>query len=150
MCRFLSALVLKNGDVLCKPEASDSHEDLIEHFGLSDDKQHLNKFVRVEFCPPGDTPLYELKKYELRLDEHTTPGWWTKKIQEKATRKLRVKIKGMLVSDKRKLLLGGCYILHGEAKVERVVNATIKAMYGSSQVGWMYGSSRVIEDLRRK
>jgi len=33
MCHFLSALVTRTGEVLTLPEYTDSHEDLVDHFG---------------------------------------------------------------------------------------------------------------------
>ena len=103
----------------------------------------MKRFVRVEFYPPGGVPLYEVKKYELHVDEPDPPDWFDESIKEKVERKLYRRVKKMLVSGERKRLIGGCWILHGEAKVERVINATIKVMYGSSRVGGMWGSSQV-------
>lgn len=168
MCRFLSAIVKKNGEVICLPEASDSHEDLIAYAKLRDESKHIRFFVRVEFYPPDGVPLYEAKKYELHVDEPDPPDWFDESIKDKVERKLYRRVKKMLVSGEEPILLGGCYILHGEAKVGIVKNSLIKAMYNSSrvgemynssqvggmhnssQVGGMYGSSQIINDKRRK
>lgn len=56
MCRFLSAIVTRDGRVL-HHEATDSHEALIGHFGLRDTTDHdyaMQHFCRVEFVPDQD------------------------------------------------------------------------------------------------
>ena len=75
MCNFLSAIVLSNGDVLTAPEYTDSHEDLILHFGLENcDNSRCQHFVRVEFTPEKiDDP----DSYTLKIDdEGGAPQWF--------------------------------------------------------------------------
>jgi len=55
MCNFLSAIVTKNGKFICHPELTDSHESLIEAYGLKDEENFRERqFVRIEFTPPDD------------------------------------------------------------------------------------------------
>ena len=143
MCTFLSALVLRNGDLVCDPEHSDSHEDLVASLGLRDDQvsNHLESFCRVEFTPPRDHSLVsDLSKWNLKLDEENKPSWFS---EEKVRQQLENLVSRHVVSDKRKLLLGDWWILVGEANVKVVKNSRIVAMYDSSQVGSMHDSSRV-------
>ena len=53
MCNFLSALVLRNGDVLHHPML-DSHSDLVRHFEVPDTREHHQHFAKVELTPVGD------------------------------------------------------------------------------------------------
>lgn len=53
MCQFLSAIVLKNGDVLHSP-LLDSHSELVQLFQLPDSRLHHQHFAKVEFTPPTD------------------------------------------------------------------------------------------------
>ena len=77
MCQFLSAIVLKNGDVLHSP-LLDSHSDLVTLFGLPDTHLHHQHFAKVELAPPADWIGWEdLSKWTFRLDEGTVPGWWS-------------------------------------------------------------------------
>jgi hypothetical protein len=45
MCNFLSAVILKNGDVLMHPMI-DSHSELIEYFKLPDANRDIRHFVK--------------------------------------------------------------------------------------------------------
>lgn len=49
MCNFLSAIVMKNGRIICDPEHTDSHSDLIAANELRDDDVFIRGWVRVEF-----------------------------------------------------------------------------------------------------
>jgi hypothetical protein len=51
VCNFLSAIVLKNLDVIWDYKCS-GHEELISKYKLNDDAPYyLEKFCRVEFVP---------------------------------------------------------------------------------------------------
>ena len=61
MCRFRSYIVTKDEVLGCR--RSDSHENIIEDFGL-DDSTATPNFVRVEI-----SPLNRHKKYSLAIDD---------------------------------------------------------------------------------
>jgi hypothetical protein len=76
MCQFLSAVVLKNGDVLHHP-ILDSHSEIVEHFKLPDATAHHQHFAKVELTPPPNWDGWEdVSRWAFRLDEDTAPGWW--------------------------------------------------------------------------
>ena len=171
MCNFISAIVCRNGDILCDPEHTDSHEDLVVVYGLRDQGAlgaGGRDWVRVEFIPPdGSSSIDDPQKWSLRVDEDFMPEWFnvedvTAKMQERASR--------MIVCDDRRLILGGCWIVCGSASVQKVSNARIYSVrdsarvdsvcdsarvdsvrdsarvgsvYGSARVGSVYGSARV-------
>jgi hypothetical protein len=143
MCNFLSAIVLRNGDIVCDPEHTDSHEDLIAMAGLRDDRvaQAMEAFCRVELLPPDDhAAIADVSAWRFVVDEEAAPSWLDR---AGIAKKLRRMVAKMLVGDTRRLLLGGCWILHGEARVSAVKNGRIALMHDSSQVGTMHDSSRV-------
>ena len=80
MCKFLSAIVLKNGDIICDPQSTDSHEDLIKYLDLKDDiiSQAQESFCRVEFIPDYDD-IFDLSEWKLVLDESVKPSWYDEK-----------------------------------------------------------------------
>jgi hypothetical protein len=82
MCRLASFIVTRER-VLWHPE-SDSHEKIIELFKLDDRKEC--DFVRVELAPSNDNYLQPLKKWEYKVDQPTTPEWYSAKEVEIATR----------------------------------------------------------------
>ena len=143
MCNFLSALVLQNGDVLVDPEHTDSHEHLVAHWKLDDSREYARRWVRVEFMPPDYMKIDEPDTYVLKLDETTSPVWWTDELQAKVAEDLRSLVRRMLVTDTQDILLGGCWILAGKANITKAVSARIVAMCDSSKVGTMRGSSKV-------
>lgn len=142
MCEFLSAIVMRSGDILTH-DATDSHELLAKHFKLKehrDSDKGVNGWVKVEFCPPNyeyDQP----DKYALRLDEDSAPAWWDAEMVEKVTTSLRAMIERMIVSANEELLLGGRHIVASGSRVDMLVGGTAIA-YGSSTVR-AYGSSMV-------
>ena len=139
MCRYKSAIVLRNGDLIHAAE-TDSHTDLLDMAGISDTSMSPD-FVRVEYT---SDKLAEIDTYKLRVgQEDWLPTWWNEDAASEATRKLRRICERAIVSEARKCLIGGVWILRGAAVVERTVSARIVEMWGSSQVGTMLESSRV-------
>ena len=150
MCEFLSAIVMRNGDILTH-DATDSHELLAKHFKLvehRDSDKGVNGWVKVEFCPPNheyDQP----DRYVLRIDEDCAPAWWDAEMVEKVTGSLRAMIERMIVSANEELLLGGRHIVASGKRVGQLVAGTAIACdsstvtaCGSSTVR-AYGSSTV-------
>jgi hypothetical protein len=145
MCNFLSAIALPNGDLLSLPDLTDSHEDLISYFALDDKRdEKLAKFARVEFAPSNGRHD-DVESYQLMIDEQSIPTWLTDEMQEVIKSRLRTMVSRMIIKDSRRLLLGGCWILSGEANIDQAKHARIIAMRESSQVGEMRESSRVGE-----
>ena len=137
MCNFLSAVLVRDGDLLLDPEHTDSHEDLIEIHRLRDDGR--GRFVRVEFVPDKEAPG-DLSRWALNIDEPSTPDW----IDLAALRERLVEIvRPHLVTDERGLLIGGWWILLGGAKIRKADNARIAAMTGDSFLESASGSTRI-------
>lgn len=145
MCNFLSAIVLKNGEIICKPEATNSHEDLIEFADLQDDTACPDEmaFARVEFLPPSSSEsIKDLDKWKFCIDQSIVPTWFGD-VENEVISKLKQIVSNIIIDKKKKILLGGCYILLDGAEIGIVKNCYIRAMYDSSRVDNMYDSSRV-------
>ena len=155
MCKFLSAIVLKNGDIICDPEHTDSHSDLVAAFNLRDDNQHIDRFVKVEFTPPinaENLPNYsDFANYDFRVDERGEPYWFGE-VRERAIEKLRDRVARMIVTESRPMLLGGCWIIGGHAQIARLNSgrvvslsdrAKIGDVYGTAQIGNVYGAAKI-------
>ena len=139
MCKFYSAIVMKNGDLKYSPFTT-SHEDIVDLFNLKDNGKEA--FVRVEFSPKNEDDLHLIDKYELELDGTECPEWYNQDLKDKTFGKLKSIVKRfILVKDKRKLLLGGIYILY-DCEIEIMKNAIVYNMK-SSQVNSMRENSQV-------
>jgi hypothetical protein len=138
MCKFKSAIVLKNGDVI-HSDWTDSHEVLIDMMELSD--KGNGAFVRVEFVPK-DNKYADPKMYIIKIDQPDTPEWWTEAVAERTSEYLRGIIERMIIKTDKKCLVGGAYILDG-VNIGRCVNANVAVMLGSSKIGAMWDSSKI-------
>ena len=145
MCKFYSALVKKNGDLLHDPHLI-SHEDLIDLFEINDNGKG---FCCVEYSPK-DNEWGDIDSFKLKIDEWEIPDWFTGNMQKKITGQLHRIVKSrILKGEKRKILTGGHYILVDceIGKLQNVIiyymeNSTVKSMSGSSTVKSMYGNAK--------
>ena len=151
MCQFLSAIVSKNGEVYCDPFI-DSHEELIQRFGLRDDQsQFINNIVRVEFTPK-DNDYFDVENYSLRVDENSEPDWWAE-LRESVYNNLKERIKRMVVDKAdNKVLCGGVYFVRDSkilwtryVKILTLRNSRVNVMRENSRVNEMWENSRVNE-----
>jgi hypothetical protein len=146
MCDFLSAWVLENGDVLCDPEHSDSHDELAIHFGIKDGIAQQGRAARVEFTPPEDLKtIGDPTAWRLRLDEVIAPDWWTDAAQVSAAERLREIVRRMIVTDERRLLLGGCWIAIDKAIIEAAKNCRLVGIYGGTVERIVGGTVKCID-----
>jgi len=121
MCNFLSAVVSRTGEVYCNP-LIDSHEDIIDYFDIRDTgMQHI---VRVEFSPKEKKDLIDIEKYELRVDELSTPEWFNE-YKESAIEKLKLVAKNCIIKENKKIVMGACIIGDG-ITIGKLINADVK------------------------
>ena len=145
MCKFKSAIVLKNGDVLHN-QWVDSHEELITLNNLNDNGR--GDFVRIEYIPQ-DRMLHEFSKYKLVVDENETPEWF-EKHREKVENKMKAIIKNMIISEHTDLIVGRRVIVKPGVNIhtirfcviEMLENSQVNRMWENSQVNRMLGNSR--------
>jgi len=122
MCNFLSAIASRTGEIYCNP-LIDSHEDIIDYFNLRDNQ--MGHIVRLEFRPEEKKDLIDISKYKLIVDEPQTPEWFDEELKEKAIERLKVIVKNMIITEDRKVLVGGAYIL-ASGNFNKIINCDIK------------------------
>ncbi len=145
MCKFYSAIIRPNGDLLHDIHTS-SHEDIIDLYDLNDDK--AGRFAKIEYTSDN---LMDLSTYELKVDEDIKPEWLTDSMLENAERKLYQIVKKRIITEDRKLLMGGIFVVAENVKIDKVKNAiieiiknsTVKVMCENSTVNAMRENSTV-------
>ena len=149
MCEPASMVVTKKQVFWSK--TSDSHEEIIEEFGLKErDTRGDYTFVRVEITPPDRDFSAPLRKWQYKLDETDTsylPKWYEEKGVEK---KVRIALKDWR---KQKIIMpnqavnelkNDDYILVCYGSVENVRDsATIKNVYGSATIEYVCDSATI-------
>jgi hypothetical protein len=142
MCNFLSALILKNGTVLHHPML-DSHSDLVRYFKLHDNTPFLHHFAKVELTP-GDWA--DVSTWQWKLDEPSRPVWFTEEAEHQAERHVRDIAKRMILRDgEHELIVDGCWIVCGTAKVRDVRGGRIVRVEGSAQITHVRGSAQITD-----
>ncbi len=149
MCQFLSAIVSKNGEVYCDPFI-DSHEELIQRFGLRDDQsQFINNIVRVEFTPKDDD-YFDIENYTLRIDEDSEPDWWAS-VKDSVHANLKDRIQRMIIDKAdNKVLCGGVYFVRDSkilwtrySRILVVKDATIHNVRGNATIQCVGGNATI-------
>ena len=156
MCKFYSAIVMKNGDILHNENLL-SHEDIIRLFNINDTQTNCGKFVRIEFTPDLSEDFPDIEKYKLSVDETFTPGWF-EKYRERVTIYLKDFVKKRIILSDQKILTGGLYVVK-DCVIDKLIsaqviylqgsvnkmceNSTVNEMYENSTVNEMWGNSTV-------
>ena len=142
MCNFASGIILQSGEVI-ESEYTDQHELIIEANNLKEATTlpGHNGFIRYEYS--GSNPC-DIETYVLHIDEESIPVWFSDHTKERVTEEIKVRTgKRILTKGKIPLLLGGKWVLGGDVEVDRIYNAIIISMHGSSSIGDMHGSSSI-------
>ena len=140
MCKFYSAIVMKNGDLLHNENLM-SHEDIIRLFNINDSQVNCEKFVRVEFSTEDSKDLPDIEKYQLKVDEDHIPKWFEKHREYIITRLKEIVSKRIITSD-QKILTGGLYIVK-DCIIDKLISAQV--VYLQGQVNEMWENSQVNE-----
>jgi len=122
MCKFYSAIVMRNGDILHNENLT-SHEDLISLFEINDTQMNCDKFVRVEYSPDDNTDYADIEKYRLNVDEKSTPDWFESQREYVISRLRDIVLKRIITTD-RKILIGGLYVV-GNCVIDKVIEANV-------------------------
>ena len=138
MCKFYSAILMKNGDLKHNPWTS-SHEDIIDQFGIKDNGRE--NFIRVEFIPQNNNYI-DVDNYVFNVDENSIPEWFTDELRETTVYKLKLIINSMIIKEDRLIVCGEPIILHN-CKIKKLKHSLVYSMSGSSVVESMSDSSVV-------
>ena len=74
MCKCASFVLTK--DQVFWSKTTDSHEKIIEEFGLSPDGVRGPNVSRVEICPPDNNLSLPLSKWVYKYDDNQIPDWY--------------------------------------------------------------------------
>ena len=121
MCKFISSIGFKNGDIICNPNI-DSHEDLIHSFELKESK--MRNWIRLEFYPNLNTEYHLIGKYKLHIDDDIV-SWITEELKEKWIKKLKVILKRIIITESKYCLSGSTYILNGNILINKLIYCRI-------------------------
>jgi hypothetical protein len=128
---------MKSGEIICRPDLTDSHEDLIVLANIHDGVLQKDGFVRIEFVPHDDySNIFNTNTWELRVCNEA--DWFDYNTVRQA---MVARVERMFVKENRSMLVGGCWILGEEAKVSWVSSARVYGMFGNSSVNTMIDSS---------
>lgn len=138
MCQFLSAVILRNGDVLTHPML-DSHTDLIRYYKLPDTTAYHQHFAKVELTP---VDWMDPATWNFRLDEETAPSWWDD-VATGVEATLRARADRMILRGDHELIVDGCWIVGGKAKIRDVRSGRIMRVQDSAQIHDVGGSAQI-------
>jgi hypothetical protein len=143
MCKFYSAIVMRNGDILHNENLT-SHEDLIALFNINDSQVNCNKFVRIEFTPDNISDFSNIEKYKLNIDEVCKPKWFEKE-RAHVTEYLKEFVNKRIITSNQKILTGGLYVVK-DCIIDKLTVATIVYLQGTVQKVWGGGTVQQVWD----
>ena len=128
MCQLKSCLVLKDR-VFC-PDYN-SHQQMLEEFGIEDDYLHASKtFVRVELTPPDNTKslIEPLNRWTLKVDQDIVPEWWDEKAdRQRVEEAVEIWRKGHVFTEGKHIVTTETVYAYGNAEVHVYNDATVVA-----------------------
>src|ERR1019366_1980649 len=122
MCKFVSGIILKTGEIVCEPEFTDSHEDLLKMAGIVENQYATGSeyFARFEFTPPEDLKtVSDLSTWKLKVDEGVIACLYN---AEPVLAYCERKVRSMIVTTARNVVFGGGWIFDGIGGKERLVS----------------------------
>ena len=133
MCKFLSAIGIKNGDIICNPNI-DSHEDLIKMNDLKESK--IRNWTRLEYYPDNENEYHLIEKYKLHVDDDIAI-WITDSLKKKWIKKLNAKLSRIIIKENKYILQGNTYILSGNILIEKLIYCRIfNAGHSTIEYAW--------------
>ena len=124
MCRFKSALVLKNRIFL--PDY-DSHDKMLQELGISDNFTNASKvFVRVELYPADGNVFSAVDDWEMKVDQDILPEWWNEAERLPQLKELvKTWLRKHTISAGNREVTGGVWFATGSATVTAYGSATV-------------------------
>jgi hypothetical protein len=118
----------------------DHHSDLITYFKLPDTSAYHQHFAKVELTP---VDWMDTSTWRFRLDEESSPGWW-EDVAAAAEKELRARADKMILRDgEHQLIVDGCWIVGGTAKVRDIRSGRIVRVQDTAMLSGVGGSARV-------
>jgi hypothetical protein len=117
---------------------------LVRYFKLPDTNAHIRRFAKIELTP---VDWMDAATWTWRIDEPTRPNWLDE-VEAEAERKTRAIADRMIVRDgEHGLIVDGCWIIGGTAKIRDVRSGRIVRVQDSAQIHDVRGSAQ-IHDVR--
>ena len=142
MENFYLVLIKKDGEIIHNTFAT-SHDNLIDKYIIPNDIPYSN-FFRAKFRPKDELSLVNVDEYKLLIQETFIPEWFDDEFRINTINKLRNIIKSMIITTHKNLLLNEGVILSKTAKIDKVMNCIVYAMYDSSNVKSLCCNSQVL------
>jgi len=142
MENFYLVLVKKDGEIIHNTFAI-SHDDLIDKYIIPNDIPYTD-FFRALFRPKDELSLTNVDEYKLLIQETFIPEWFDDEFRNNTIDKLINIIKSMIITTHKNLLLNEGVILSKTAKIDRVMNCIVYAMYDSSNIKSLCCNSQVL------
>ena len=120
----------------------DSHSDLVTYFKLPDENAHITHFAKAELTPTTDWT--DASTWDWRIDEQVRPVWLTEDVEraaEEATRSIAQRM--VITNGERDLIVDGCWIIAGTAKIRDVRSGRIVRVQGSATISGVWGSATI-------
>ena len=133
MCIPLSGIICRpmNGDSprIIYGEYTDSHETLIALHDLREGPNTEN-FARFEYSPK-DPKVGDWGDCRLKIDEPMRPGWLDDEVLGNLQGACENWVKRITISENRKAIAGGTWIIAGKVKIDRAENCRFFVGKGS-------------------
>jgi hypothetical protein len=118
----------------------DSHVDLVTYFKLPDETAYIHRFAKVELTP---VDWADASTWTWKVDEPTLPAWWSD-VAARAESTLRSRASRMILKDgEHTLIVDGCWIVAGTAKVRDVRSGWIRRVQDWARVSDVWDSAQV-------
>jgi len=121
---------------------SDSHEDIIEEFGLSNfDREFSMNLVRVEITPPGNNYQLPVSQWKYKVDQDLLPKWYD---AEKCETRARIALNDWIAE---KVVMAG-QIVEELTTYKLFVFGTVQKVLdgGTVQEVWCDGTVQKVSD----
>ena len=132
-------------------KTSESHEAIIEEFGLKEKDVRGNvTFVRIEIVPLDNDYALPFSKWKYELDQDLLPKWYVAKDVERRARKhlKEWRKQKVIMPNEKRVVKEGDYILINCGTVQEVYSGgTVQKVYGGT-VQEVYSGGTVITYIK--
>ena len=158
MCKLKSMIALKGRIYMAD---ADSHSDMLNELGISDDYLGASKkFVRLELSPEDGDPFSDVDTWTLKVDQDIKPDWYSDEeykpmaveaVKEWAKKHIFVGVDGLKLNTGTNYYIKDCKDVEitGSASVKAWDSASVKAcgsaiVFNSTCFYWKKQSSLVL------
>jgi len=118
---------------------NESHESIIEEFGLKDDRWMSPRLLRVEISPQGSDFTLPPDEWVFKVDQDSLPRWYDRHQAEKRVRKALpqwIKMKVVMPSQKLRNVTRNLVAVYGEIDT---FSGILDYLADGASIGTIYG-----------